>query len=42
MFFIKARILCLKGLVEASSFGTSKEELNTSLDHDVIVSPKKV
>lgn len=26
----------------ASSFGTFKEDLSTSLDHDVIVSPKKV
>jgi hypothetical protein len=31
-----------EGASGTSSFGTSKEELNTSLDHDVIVSPKKV
>jgi hypothetical protein len=24
------------------SFGTSKKDLSTSLDHDVIVAPKKV
>jgi hypothetical protein len=37
MFFIKVRKPCLKG-----SFGTSKEDLNTSFDHDVIIAPKKV
>lgn len=40
--FHKGKNIMFERASGASSFGTSKEDLSTSLDHDVIVSPKKV
>ncbi len=40
--FHKGRNVMFEGANGASSFGISKDDLSPSLDHDVIVSPKKV
>jgi hypothetical protein len=40
--FHKGKNIMFEGASGASNFCTSKEDLSTSLDHDVIVSPKKV
>jgi hypothetical protein len=40
--FHKGRNTMFEGANGASSFGTSKDDLSPSLDHDVILSPKKV